>query len=812
MSDVTVGYNYYMSAQMGLCRGPIDELVQIQIGELQAWPNADAYTPTSASFSVSTLADLSTTGIFYDTGTVGEVTSDPDSDNDGLYVKTTTGTWLRLGTGGVITTGQTDTGEFTINAPDLFGGDKREGGIVGRLMAYFGKADQVLLSGDASIIGGLLPGFRDLVTLFYDGLIATNNPYPKSWRFRVRRTTKGWNNDDCWYACQVTIPLAGGTIQAMNPAHIIYEALTNPEWGRGLDPVDIDENSFKVAANTLAEEHFGMCVAWRRAEDVDKFIQVIIDYIMGTVYIDRGSGLWTLRLIRGDYDPDTIPLFTDTSGLLDIENDENVTADTAINEVIVNYRSPIDGKDKTTVVHNLAGFQSHGSIVSETLDYPYLPTHDLASRVGLRDLRIKGSSLKRLKVRLDRRAWRLTPGSVFRIEAPGRGIGSMILRAGEVNDGTLTDGAITITAVQDVFGMPATAFVAEVETTWTAPDRKPVPTTVAALLEPSHYDVVRVGETLVDDVSHVISVARQPNGLQLAYDLWTKPAGGTYGRRANGPYTPCGDLSADVGPYDTAFTLTNRASFDIGVLPRVLFIENASGIEVCEILTADISTGALTVKRGCVDTIPRAHVSGTRAWLYYNFTELDPAAYVDGELIDGKMLSRSLLGSYDLGGSPEFSHAIDLRHVKPYAPGNLQINGTPALSFTTPLDSASGDEAVFTWAHRDRITQASVIVGSSEASVGPETGVTYTARVKQLDGTLIRTVTGISAATWTYTDAMILADESFEQVRIEIEAVRDGIASWQMWSVVLTLVDHVFADEDGFDFLDEDGNQFLDEG
>src|SRR5690606_6533837 len=36
----------------------------------------------------------------------------------------------------------------------------------------------------------------------------------------------------------------------MNPAHIVYEALTNPEWGLGYPPAVLDLASFTAAADT----------------------------------------------------------------------------------------------------------------------------------------------------------------------------------------------------------------------------------------------------------------------------------------------------------------------------------------------------------------------------------------------------------------------------------------------------------------------------------------------------------------------------------------------------------------------------------
>ena len=48
--------------------------------------------------------------------------------------------------------------------------------------------------------------------------------------------------------------------EGMNPAHIIYQVLTDPDWGYGAAPSDIiDEPSFLKAAQTLHAEGFGQC-------------------------------------------------------------------------------------------------------------------------------------------------------------------------------------------------------------------------------------------------------------------------------------------------------------------------------------------------------------------------------------------------------------------------------------------------------------------------------------------------------------------------------------------------------------------------
>ena len=58
----------------------------------------------------------------------------------------------------------------------------------------------------------------------------------------------------------------------MNPAHIIYECLTDRTWGRGYSSAEIDDASFRAAADTLYAENFGLSILWDQQQDIEAFI------------------------------------------------------------------------------------------------------------------------------------------------------------------------------------------------------------------------------------------------------------------------------------------------------------------------------------------------------------------------------------------------------------------------------------------------------------------------------------------------------------------------------------------------------------
>lgn len=471
--DPVTGYKYSFGIHMGLSRGPLDEVVEVRVGDKTAW-----------------------------TGSV------------------------------------TDTGALNVNAPELFGGNKQEGGVDGSGTLMMGKPDQTAVGALVSMVGHALPGFRRMCTYFFNGTIASNSPYPKPWKFRVRRATKGWENDAPWYPEKAVIALTGVkdsttsesdvNIRAMNPAHIILECMTNREWGRGLPMSALDVGSFTACADTLFAEGFGLCMRWTRRDTLKAFVQSVLDAIGAAMYADRETGLLKLKLIRLDYDPATLPIYTSDSGIVEIKEADVSALGPSVNEIIVEYTDPVSGETRTKGAQNLGLLQStRGVFNSLTKQYPGVPTAELAARVAQRELRLNALALRRFEIVFDRRAWRIPPAGVMRISDPVRGINNVVVRVGRIDDGTLSNGQITITAVQDVFALPQTSFSGTEPPNWVKPNNKPILKEHRAFevpyfllnqsMSPADFDY------LEDDSGFLGTVVAKPSDLSLAYNIFVKP-------------------------------------------------------------------------------------------------------------------------------------------------------------------------------------------------------------------------------------------------------------------------------------------------
>lgn len=731
LSKTTIGYTYFMSLHIGLGRGPLNQVAEIQVGERVAYPQA---------------IDISNAGQ-----------------------------------------------AFVIDKPDLFGGKKKEGGIVGPAYLYNGAADQVLqpalpsvlgtLPSIESSLGGDVPSFRGVTTLWFDGQVTSMTPYPKSWSFRVRRYSAGWYNNDPWYPAKARVVLRNAKdedIFAMNGIHILYEVNTNPEWGRGMPPELIDENSFIVAANQICSEGLGLCIPWFRRETIKEFIPVIIDHLGAVQYISRETGKLTVRLIRDDYVANDLPIFTPDTGLIGLEDDDAGSEETAYNEIIVVGYDPTTREDIQVRVQNLAAIQAQGEIISNTVEYRGLATRALCARAAQRELKTQ-LPLRRMTVILDRRGWRIAPGMVFRVQYPEKGIANIILRAGECTDyGNKNNGRIVIKAVEDIFGMPETSFVQPPSGEWVPPNFDAVPPTDSRLYEVNWRDYVLRSEPADQDAidlgtSYVSMLAESPGGTAQEFDLISKLATESYADRepVTGGFISTLELAADIEPLDTSLEVVNAniAAWMTEFVPGMAVLIDDEQIEFTAF---DDVTRIATIKRGVADTIPAAHTTGATIWMIDDELVSDEREYADGDTVYAKALTRTSTDLLPEAEGTEVSLEMNQRVFRPYPPGDVQVDGDSIYVLV-----GEHPEPVLTWSHRDKKAQGATLVGHLDAGVGPPAGLTYVIRVFSDDGlTLLSEHDVGSVDTWTYTGALQYDDGYPSRVVMTLSAKQDDVESY----------------------------------
>lgn len=820
---VTVGYRYYLGLHFGLCHGPVDAVQKVVIGEREAW--------------------------------VGE---------------------------------QTASGSVAINAPKLFGGDKREGGVVGQLDVLMGESTQVENGYLQSKLGAAIPAFRGILSAVWrGGQVTANNPYLKPWAFRVKRILQGWAGGSAWYpekaalpgiACGSSVvdtelaldaldadtvgvngvtytlspfdsliiehttgmtyeavsrwatddnPLAGGlpwgcgfnvktedsTITAykptmyttaaaanaaaiaagpvvltghtsytifipddnppdnrgglslrisvaqgtadMNPAHIVYQCLTDTAWGMGYPTAAIDNASFTAAADALYAEEFGLSMLWNQQETIDNFVVMVLDHIGGMLYVRPDTGAFALKLIRADYDRGTLPQYGPTS-LISAEDYQRQAWGETVNEITVVYTDACTEKEASVTVQDIANITIQGGVVAQTRHYPGIRKASLAQRVAMRDLQAGSTPLASIKLTATRAAWQVFPGDVFRLSWPEYGIDDVVYRALNVNRGTLTDGQIIIDAVEDVFGLPDNTYLVEQPGGWVDPSQAPAAAPARKLLEAPYWDLARnmtaADLDYVDALSgYLETLAVRPSGDAINYEIQARTGAADYASVGNGDFCPSATVVGALTKTTTALTLANGVDLDL-VEPGGYAI---IGDEYVLVSAIDTVTGTATISRGMLDTVPAEHSAGTRIWFADGDQGFSTTEYADGETVDVKLLPATGQGTLDIAMAPVDSLTFDQRQYRPYAPGKVLTN---TGIYPEWIDGQA--ELAVTWAHRDRLAQTAYIVEQDEASIGPEAGTTYILKIYGESDTLGRTESGISGASYTYAEATEKSDFS----------------------------------------------------
>lgn len=555
----------------------------------------------------------------------------------------------------------------------------------------------------------------------------------------------------------------------MNAAHIIYEAQTNRTWGRGFSESQLDVASFKSVADQLYSEGFGICLAWRRQESLQEFIQQIIDQIGAALYVDRTTGLWKLILIRDNYNASTLPSYGYSTGLLRVENDDNSANDLVTNQTIVTYRDPITNEDKPARAENLAAIQKNG-VILEQKSYVGIPTVEIAGRLAARDMKIAHSALKRFKVVLDRRAYALQPASVFKLSLPDRGIESMVFRAVRVEHDNLTNGEITVTALQDVFGLPSTNYIKEQPSLWQPPNYEAVPVVSQFAYEVPYSELLQSFSALelstLKDQCYVGVVAKQPSSLQLNYQLWAKKTS-DHAYQSHG-YCDFSFVSAITQPVSQSATASVCVLAEPITSDLQVGVRGFLGSEIVKIESVDVVNNSITIARGCIDTAPAAHTIGTEFYCYSESSNASNKSFETNKSIDFKLTPRTSQNELNIAQATQTRLITANRKERPYVPSNVRLNNQffPA--------QVNGDVAL-NWTHRNRLTSTEQITWIEQTATAEE-GTSYNIKITDANQSVLLNEQQILGQNFTWNVPKIFDGEMVEILNVPMTGANNSQA------------------------------------
>lgn len=782
----TIGYKYFLGMHMVLCHGPIDSISQIWVGEKHAWGGTLKGNDFKAAIRAWEKNERTRRDYQKLNDKYGANLPIPAA-----YPKPVEGE-------PVVSMG----GRIRIDRSKLFGGKKKEGGIEGNIDFLTGKPDQPRNDYLQSKLGNDIPAFRGVSSLVLRQVYLGMSKYIKTWKFRATRIHRSTDGEEHWHPDAVQIG------EDMNPAHIIYECIVNTDWGLEYNPNDIDDESFRAAADTLKAEGFGLSVLWSQSTDIKEFIQQIIQHIDASLFVDRTTGRYTLKLIRADYDYNLLPILDDEQ-VSEISNYAKPTIGELTNSVSVKFWNRELGEDDSITMQDIALAQQQGAVVSTSVEYGACCTAELAAKLCTRDLRSLSTPMIECTIKCNRMvAGKLNIGDPFILKWPDFGIEETVMRVLSIDMGTRTSGEISIKCIQDTFGLGKSIYAAPPATGWSPADEEALPVQTRYHISSPYWDLANgldaADVALLDNqTSYIETLAAKPSANTTNGTYYTATGvDEPYTDNGDVDFTPTGQLRYDLEPLSNSVAISNAVDWPDDLEPGAyLMVGEGLNAECMQVLGGD--EDQVAVLRGVLDTVPKAHPLGTRLWLPYEEFSTDSKPHGVGSVQYIKMTTISNDDELSLEEVPTDAFTHWDRQWLPYPPGNFRVNEIPMGQ------SAISGQLELSWKHRNRlITDRMLSFFDDTPAEGPEADTLYHVAIWDEDGNLVVDDATIAGTSYSYTTEMSDLGKTgdgysgiFElapgpppapvgrlngELTIKLSSIRNGDESWQRYETVVT--------------------------
>lgn len=564
------------------------------------------------------------------------------------------------------------------------------------------------------------------------------SPYFKSTWVRVQAINSGWTHG-LWYPEKAAID--GGVVEYteggkkgtfpvldMNPAHILYKTLTNDDWGMGYHPSDIDEESFRKAADKLYDEKFGMSIMWDSAKTIEDFNADILDTIDGVIRVNVLTGRFELLLIRNDYAISELPVL-DESSIVEISRFERSSWGDGANEIVLTYKDRNES-DVVLVKQNLAAIEIQRGVISSAQTYKGVHTKHIAEMIAERELKLTSSSIAKLSIKINRLNYLLQNGDVFVLKWKDLGIKSMVCRVGSIVRGEFDDGIIEVEAVEDVFGITKSSYESIVDDSSAEEDVNRVvltaePIKTMRVMEASYHDLQTVMPAenlnsairLVDGGStYPLILAEKPSLATLNYDLYAFNGRGTFQKVADDiSFNATFRLAQDIEPTFESFMTDDFDSRPHVITDDMYIVIN----DECFAIEGIEEDGMIRVKRGILDTLPAYHFNGDIGYIVTVNNASDPNNYAVGSTLSYKTIAQAVSSSTSLEDSKEVFADLIGRAARPAPVNSVTINEN-----YYPTTISRSKPIAVSWNTRNRKQMIPQNVYWGSGSVTPEEGQT----------------------------------------------------------------------------------------
>lgn len=528
-----------------------------------------------------------------------------------------------------------------------------------------------------------------------------------------------------------------------NPATALLELLTNPIWGLDMPVALIDLDSVLSAAETLKAEGNGFSYSWETTRPAAEIQKIIEKQINGTLEKDLSTGRFRVRLIR---ETDQSVLTLDESNITSLASFVRTGVDERANEVHAQFF------DKTAlyrttdvIVQDVGAIRQANAIIPINVAYEGVTNQNLASNLGLRDLRALSSPLARISLKANVPYGQiLLPGDVVTFNWPRLGVFGLRCRVASVRYGI--SGNAQFELLQDVFTDASQFYTTPIPPTTTTPVE---PTAMVS----QHALLLAPYALTGDEADTALYYAIQPaprsaatyynasfcEGTTFDLDNLYELQKNRVGFAVQGTLNAA--LSSTAQPSSLALTVPSECASALasGTYSSVFGIVGGEWIRVDRVLVTDQTATLTGLQRGIFDTVPGVHAAGDSLVLLLDYvldagrmqTEIHASnnySHLVADYPGHAALSVSSLASSPAGwglvfGTPRVLLAGNsLRAALPYGPGSVRINGVyGAAESELVYPNCGGNAFPITWAPRNRLNRGLSSWFTGDGSSEPNT-------------------------------------------------------------------------------------------
>lgn len=633
-------------------------------------------------------------------------------------------------------------------------------------------------------------------------------------------------------------PLGDTTTGDANPAWVIYDLLCGGVWKLGFQASNIDLDSFQAAALTLFGEQNGCSLVIYNQELAPQIIGQILAQIDGVLFEDPATGKIKLKLIRNDYDVDTIPELN-ADNVIGRPDVQWLHWRGSANQVRLYYTNRERAYRRDDVIaQRMANAVGQDNILrTKDVHFPYCTRKELAQKLAARELAMISRPMMLVNIRVTREQYERLPGDAVKINLPQHNIVNKVFRVMQADFGQLGDGAIMLNLAEDVFDVTQGAFESP-PTATNAENLLPLPERY--LEQAPYYLIQRLVFTGVLPIGGAIQTVMGlcvVDGDAVTYQVDTittitsKSGPPTYATVVDVPpqfFPTCATLVSEYSrtkdPYDQTgyLEITDVSSDFVGqVLPLALGTEATS--EITDnlknvILVCDANEGPDHVGngeimaftrisdqgggvyrligpwRGLLDTTPRTWPAGSRVY-WLNDTHIGRRSHVVGTASETfRPLNGLIIGSGEEADDYVTFTSVN-RMDRPLPLANVSVSGyeltgvqgVVAESETAPLlgrfkEITSLDGAVNVYGTERSITAGRIVRGD-ETGFSAEAGVTWDIYAQKMrNGVAVEDEVAIPDYT-NLSDlpilGVLLGAAGHGELDIVVHSVSGGNRSWQ---------------------------------